>query len=80
MARHDHILLCISHTSTELNTLNTGGGLYLFHALRFTFFEYKMETESESSISGDDSVFWLDSEVLTEMTGSEEGEREDNFR
>ncbi|XP_032212339.1 rho GTPase-activating protein 32 isoform X2 [Mustela erminea] len=39
-----------------------------------------METESESSISGDDSVFWLDSEVLTEMPGSEEGEREDSFR
>nr|XP_021551908.1 rho GTPase-activating protein 32 [Neomonachus schauinslandi] len=39
-----------------------------------------METESESSTSGDDSVFWLDSEVLTEMTGSEGGEREDNFR
>lgn len=52
----------------------------LFHALRFKFFDYKMETESESSISGDDSVFWLDSEVLTEMPGSEEGEREDNFR
>lgn len=39
-----------------------------------------METESESSVSGDDSVFWLDSEVLTETPGSEEGEREDNFR
>lgn len=39
-----------------------------------------METESESSTSGDGSVFWLDSEVLTDMTGSEEGEREDNFR
>lgn len=39
-----------------------------------------METESESSTSGDDSVFGLDSEVITEMTGSEEGEREDDFR
>lgn len=52
----------------------------LFHALRIKFFEYKMETESESSTSGDDSVFGLDSEVITEMTGSEEGEREDDFR
>ncbi|KAM5312739.1 rho GTPase-activating protein 32 isoform 1-T1 [Glossophaga mutica] len=39
-----------------------------------------METESESSTVGDDSVFWLDSEVLTQMTDSEVGEREDNFR
>lgn len=39
-----------------------------------------METESESSTSGDDSVFWLDSEVVTQMTDSEEGERGENFR
>lgn len=52
----------------------------LFHALRFTFFEHKMETESESSTSEDDSVFWLDSEVITQVIDSEEGESEENFR
>lgn len=54
--------------------------VFFIHALRFIFFEYKMETESESSTLGDDSVFWLDSEILTQVSGSEEGEREDNFR
>ena len=39
-----------------------------------------METESEGSTSGDDSVFWLDSEVITQETGSEEGEGEEHFR
>nr|XP_058925724.1 rho GTPase-activating protein 32 isoform X2 [Kogia breviceps] len=39
-----------------------------------------METESESSTSGDDSVFLLDSEVITQMTDIEEGEREEHFR
>ncbi|XP_023412821.2 rho GTPase-activating protein 32 isoform X3 [Loxodonta africana] len=39
-----------------------------------------METESESSASGDDSVFWLDSEVVAQVTDSEEGEREEDFR
>ncbi|KAG3286956.1 Rho GTPase activating protein 32, transcript variant X1 [Ictidomys tridecemlineatus] len=39
-----------------------------------------MEMESESSISGDDSVFWLDSEVITQLTDGEEGEREEIFR
>lgn len=47
------------------------------HALRIRLLKYKMETESESSTSGDDSVFCLDSEV---MMDSEEGEMEDNFR
>lgn len=54
--------------------------MFFIHALRFTCFEYKMETESESSTSGDDSVFWLDSEILTQVSGSEEGETEDSFR
>lgn len=36
--------------------------------------------ESESSTSGDDSVFWLDSEVITQLTDGEEGEREEIFR
>nr|XP_008516913.1 PREDICTED: rho GTPase-activating protein 32-like isoform X2 [Equus przewalskii] len=39
-----------------------------------------METESESSTSEDDSVFWLDSEVITQVIDSEEGESEENFR
>ncbi|VTJ85348.1 Hypothetical predicted protein [Marmota monax] len=39
-----------------------------------------MEMESESSTSGDDSVFWLDSEVITQLTDGEEGEREEIFR
>ncbi|XP_048199603.1 rho GTPase-activating protein 32 isoform X1 [Perognathus longimembris pacificus] len=39
-----------------------------------------MEIESESSTSGDDSVFWLDSEIMTQLTDGEEGEGEDNFR
>lgn len=39
-----------------------------------------MDTESESSISGDDSVFCLDSAVRTQVTDSEEGEKEENFR
>jgi hypothetical protein len=48
--------------------------------LRFKFVKYKMEMESDSSTSGDDSVFWLDSEVITQLADSEEGEREENFR
>ncbi|XP_007539569.1 rho GTPase-activating protein 32 isoform X2 [Erinaceus europaeus] len=36
-----------------------------------------METESESSTSGDDSVFWLDAEGSVQVTDSEDGE---NFR
>lgn len=39
-----------------------------------------METESEGSPSGDDSVFFLDSEVITQVTDDEEGEREEHFR
>ncbi|MBZ3883182.1 Rho GTPase-activating protein 32 [Sciurus carolinensis] len=39
-----------------------------------------MEMESESCTSGDDSVFWLDSEVITQLMDDEEGEREENFR
>eukprot|EP00069_Balaena_mysticetus_P012000 bmy_07368T0 len=41
--------------------------------------DYKMETESESSTSGDDSVFLLDSEVITQVNDTEEGEREEHF-
>ena len=52
----------------------------LVHGLRFTFLKYKMETESESSTSGDDSVFLLDSEVITQVNDIEEGEREEHFR
>lgn len=51
----------------------------LFHALR-KISEYNMETESESSSVGDDSVFWLDSEVITQATDSEVGEKEATFR
>lgn len=39
-----------------------------------------MEMESESSTSGDDSVFWLDSEVINQPMDGEEGEREEIFR
>ncbi|XP_033063945.1 rho GTPase-activating protein 32 isoform X2 [Trachypithecus francoisi] len=39
-----------------------------------------METESESSTSGDDSVFWLESEVTIQVTDCEEEEREEKFR
>ncbi|XP_074213173.1 rho GTPase-activating protein 32 isoform X2 [Camelus bactrianus] len=39
-----------------------------------------METESESSTSGDDSVFWLDSEVITPVTEGEEEGREEHSR
>ncbi|XP_045441401.1 rho GTPase-activating protein 32 isoform X3 [Pipistrellus kuhlii] len=39
-----------------------------------------METESESSTSGDDSVFWLDSEAVTQVTDSEGGGREETCR
>ncbi|KAM6157816.1 rho GTPase-activating protein 32 isoform 2-T2 [Rhynchocyon petersi] len=39
-----------------------------------------METESGSSTSGDDSDFWLDSEVVAQMTDSEETETEENLR
>ncbi|XP_042639019.1 rho GTPase-activating protein 32 [Orycteropus afer afer] len=39
-----------------------------------------METESESSTSGDDSVFWLDSEVIAQVSDSEEEGREEDFR
>ncbi|KAM6173231.1 rho GTPase-activating protein 32 isoform 2-T2 [Erethizon dorsatum] len=39
-----------------------------------------METDSESSTTGDDSVFWLDSEVTTQLIDGEEGERGENFR
>uniref|UniRef100_A0A8C8UDJ9 Rho GTPase activating protein 32 n=1 Tax=Peromyscus maniculatus bairdii TaxID=230844 RepID=A0A8C8UDJ9_PERMB len=39
-----------------------------------------METESESSSLGDDSVFWMDSEVITQLTDDEDEEREENFR
>uniref|UniRef100_A0A2K6FU69 Rho GTPase activating protein 32 n=1 Tax=Propithecus coquereli TaxID=379532 RepID=A0A2K6FU69_PROCO len=39
-----------------------------------------METESESSTSGDDSVFGLDSEIITQATCCEEGESEEKFR
>lgn len=39
-----------------------------------------METESESSTVGDDSVFWLDAEVITQVTDGEAAEGEDNFR
>uniref|UniRef100_A0A8C3VKF2 Rho GTPase-activating protein 32 n=1 Tax=Catagonus wagneri TaxID=51154 RepID=A0A8C3VKF2_9CETA len=39
-----------------------------------------METESESGTSGDDSVFGLDLEVVTQVTDTEEGEREEHFR
>ncbi|XP_056650579.1 rho GTPase-activating protein 32 isoform X5 [Monodelphis domestica] len=38
-----------------------------------------METESENSSSGDESVFWLDSEVI-QVTDSDMEEREVNFR
>ncbi|XP_027690899.1 rho GTPase-activating protein 32 isoform X5 [Vombatus ursinus] len=38
-----------------------------------------METESENSTSGDDSVFWLDSEVI-QVTDSDMEEREMDFR
>lgn len=73
---------CVGHTtectSIEPNSLST---VFSVHALRFTFFfKYKMETESESGTSGDDSVFWLDSEVVSQETDSEEGEREGPFR
>lgn len=40
----------------------------------------EMETESESSSLGDDSVFWLDSEVITQLTDDDDEEREENFR
>lgn len=40
----------------------------------------EMETESESSSLGDDSVFWMDSEVITQLTDDEDEEREENFR
>ncbi|XP_054435425.1 rho GTPase-activating protein 32 [Pteronotus mesoamericanus] len=39
-----------------------------------------METESESSTLGDDSVFWWESEVTRQVTGSKGGEREEDFR
>ncbi|KAM8817204.1 rho GTPase-activating protein 32 isoform 1-T1 [Rhynchonycteris naso] len=39
-----------------------------------------METESESSTLGDDTVFWLDSEVITLVTNSEVREGKENFR
>ncbi|KAM9658095.1 rho GTPase-activating protein 32 isoform 2-T2 [Trichechus inunguis] len=39
-----------------------------------------METESESSTSGDDSVLWLDSKVTAQVTDSEDGKREEDFR
>lgn len=39
-----------------------------------------METESENSTLGDDSVFWSDSEIITQVTDSEEEERGENLR
>lgn len=39
-----------------------------------------METESESSTVGDDSVFWSDAEVITWVADREAAEGEDNFR
>ncbi|XP_063112132.1 rho GTPase-activating protein 32 isoform X2 [Cavia porcellus] len=39
-----------------------------------------METDSESSTSGDDSVSWLDSEVSTQLIDGEEGHKGENFR
>lgn len=66
------------HTEVCLHRAQKPGhrGSFL-HALRIRLLKYKMETESGSSTSGDDSVFCLDSEV---MMDSEEGEMEDNFR
>ena len=69
------------HTCVYISIAEQPGHCCAFaHALRFKLPKYTMETESESSTSGDDSVFWLDSEVITQVTGSEEGEGEEHFR
>lgn len=82
MAQHDRVSLVYRpHTRVYINRAEGAEHRSsLFYALKFKLFEYTMETESESSTLGDDSVFWLDSEVITQVTDSEEGEREANFR
>lgn len=74
MALVHHLPLSTSHTHGSLAPSGT-------HALKFQCFEYKMEAESESTTSGDDSVFGVDSEVTVQGPNPEEEEEgEEHFR